>query len=237
MNEPGVAGKTGVEERPPLLKLWSKPNAATGVPLLLRPNLTQFGRWPLRHGLSREESNLHQDFKDLLQAFADEGVSYLLIGGYAVTFHDRPRYTKDLDLWIDSSSQNRERVYRALSNFGAPVNVLEDLRTLAPGEVLWMGNPPVRVDILQQVYVLDYSNSYARRVRVAWHGVPVNVLSREDLIVSKKAAGRLKIWSMPKTCSNPRRMISDGCWLILETERPGPGGSPVQKRALLSSVN
>jgi hypothetical protein len=148
------------------------------------------GKWRSKPGLSREEPNLHQDFKDLLQAFADEGVSYLLIGGYAVTFHDRPRYTKDLDLWIDSSNENRERVYRALANFGAPPNVLEDLSTLAPGEVLWMGNPPVRVDILQQVDGLDYSKSYARRVQVAWHGVPVNVLSRQDLIVSKKAAGR-----------------------------------------------
>ena len=177
-------------ERSPLLKLWWKPNAATGGRLLLRPNLTQFGRWPSRPSLSREEPNLHQDFKDLLQAFADEGVSYLLIGGYAVTFYDRPRYTKDLDLWIDSSSDNREKVYRALANFGAPASVLEDLRALAPGEVLWMGNPPVRVDILQQVDGLDYSHSYARRVQVAWHGVPISVLSREDLIVSKKAAGR-----------------------------------------------
>lgn len=58
----------------------------------------------------QEERNLHQDFKDLLSAFASEQVRYLLLGGYAVSFHDRPHYTKDLDLWVESSLENLRKV-------------------------------------------------------------------------------------------------------------------------------
>ena len=134
--------------------------------------------------------SLYQDFKDLLSEFENAGVSYLLIGGYAVSYYSRPRYTKDLDLWIANDAENLERVYRALANFGAPSHVLKDLLELAPDEVLFMGNPPVRVDILQRVDGLNFQDSYTRRQSVLWHDTPVTILSREDLIVSKRAAGR-----------------------------------------------
>ncbi len=123
-------------------------------------------------------------------AFADEKVSYLLIGGYAVSFYDRPRYTKDLDLWVKSEPENLNRVYRALARFGAPAHVLHDLENLGPDEVLWMGNPPVRVDILQNVDGVEYEPAFARHLQVEWHGVTVTMISLEDLIASKKAAGR-----------------------------------------------
>lgn len=156
-----------------------------------RPSVwTPSGRWHWRLGASREELSLHQDFKDLLSAFASEQVSYLLIGGYAVSYHDRPRYTKDLDLWIDSSHENLRKVYRALASFGAPSRVLRDLEQIKPDEVLWMGNPPVRVDILQTVAGVEYRAAYQRRSEVEWHGVPVSIIGRADLIASKKAAGR-----------------------------------------------
>lgn len=57
--------------------------------------------------------NLGPDFKDFLRAFADAEVRYLLVGGYAVSFHARPRFTKDLDVWVEDSARNLERVERA----------------------------------------------------------------------------------------------------------------------------
>lgn len=94
---------------------------------------------------------LHQDFKDLLSAFDGAKVRYLLVGGYAVSFHSRPRYTKDIDLLIAAEPENLPRVQAALAHFGAPGTVMEALRTLAPDEILYMGNAPVRVDILQSI--------------------------------------------------------------------------------------
>ena len=63
--------------------------------------------------------SLHDDFRDLLAAFADHGVRYLLVGGYAVAFHGKPRFTKDIDLWIDDQADNLDRACGALVAFGA----------------------------------------------------------------------------------------------------------------------
>ena len=93
-------------------------------------------------------------------------------------------------MWIESTPENIQRVFRALSKFGAPPQVLNDLQGLEPGEVLWMGNPPFRVDILQQVDGVIFEEAFPRRLKVEWDGVPVSILGREDLIASKRAAGR-----------------------------------------------
>ena len=157
---------------------------------LLHSASTPFGKWLWRPGVSRGETNLHQDFLDLLSVFADESVRYLIIGGYAVSYYDRPRYTKDLDLWVESHPENLQRVYRALARFGAPQHVLQDLQQLKPDEVLWMGNPPLRIDILLNVDGVNFSESFARHQQAEWHGIAVRLISRQDLIASKRAAGR-----------------------------------------------
>jgi len=133
---------------------------------------------------------LHQDFKDLLSAFDDAKVRYLLIGGYAVSFHSRPRYTKDIDLWVASEPENLQRVQAALATFGAPPSVLEALRSLGPDEILYMGNAPVRVDILQNVTGVEFEGAFGRRVEAEWDGVPISIIGVEDLIAAKRAAGR-----------------------------------------------
>lgn len=134
--------------------------------------------------------NLHPDFKDLLTAFAEEKVEYLLIGGYAVAFHGRPRFTKDIDLWIGPSDDNAQRVARALMSFGAPPHIIEAMRTLGSDEVLFFGRPPSRVDILRNLSTLPFDEANARRIDTEWDGVPVRVVALTDLLASKRAAGR-----------------------------------------------
>jgi predicted nucleotidyltransferase len=133
---------------------------------------------------------LHQDFKDLLSVFDEKQVRYLLIGGYAVSFHSRPRYTKDIDLWIAPGADNHHRVYEALSTFGAPGHVLEALQVLRPNEILYMGHPPVRVDLLQSIPGADFGAAFERRVETEWEGVRVSIIGLDDLIAAKRAAGR-----------------------------------------------
>ncbi len=80
-------------------------------------------RWPASGGASVAEPSLSPDFRDLLRAFADAEVRYLLVGGYAVGFHAVPRFTKYLDLWVDGSSRNLARITTALRAFGAPASM------------------------------------------------------------------------------------------------------------------
>jgi hypothetical protein len=133
---------------------------------------------------------LHPDFRDLLAVFAAHNVDYLVVGGYAVGFHARPRFTKDIDLWVGHSPENLRGARAALEEFGAPAAMLEQIESALDEDVLWMGVPPVRIDIVKGVPGGDFPACLARRVRASWDGVSVSVISRADLIAIKRASGR-----------------------------------------------
>ena len=134
--------------------------------------------------------DLSQDFRDLLAAFASHAVDYLLIGGYAVAFHGRPRFTKDIDLWIDDAPDNLARVVEALTAFGAPSTTCDDVLSCRSDEIVWFGVPPARVDLLKTIPGVTFTEAYPRRARVEWAGVPVQVIAARDLMRAKEAAGR-----------------------------------------------
>lgn len=130
------------------------------------------------------------DFKELLLLFGEENVKYLIVGGFALAHYGQPRYTKDLDIWIDRSDGNPERVFQALSKFGAPLaNVtIEDFAD--PENIFQIGVEPLRVDILPDISGVDFADAWVRRERSTYGDVPVNVISREDYISNKRASGR-----------------------------------------------
>lgn len=130
------------------------------------------------------------DFRDLLQSLNREKARYLVVGGYAVIFHTEPRYTKDLDLWVDPTGSNAGRVHRALARFGAPVAAvtIEDLKK--PGNIVILGRAPNRIDVITSVAALDFGEAWANRVAGTYAGEPVNFLSAADLIRNKRAVAR-----------------------------------------------
>lgn len=134
--------------------------------------------------------DLLPDFKDLLSALGASNAEYLVVGGWAVAFHTEPRFTKDLDLLIGTDPGNLERVVDAARTFGAPRSILEQLATLGTDEFLFLGAPPARVDLLRTIPGVDFRTAMARATRADWDGVEVNILCRDDLIASKRAAGR-----------------------------------------------
>lgn len=134
--------------------------------------------------------DLFDDFKDLLAAFEASKVEFVLLGGYAVAFHGRPRSTKDIDLLVGTSAENRVRVAAALERFGAPAVVVDGARTLSEGEVLYFGVSPLRVDILASASGIEFESVYPRAVQTSIDGVAVRVIALEDLITNKLASGR-----------------------------------------------
>jgi len=117
-------------------------------------------------------------------------VEYLIIGGYAVNFHGFSRATADLDIWIDNSSKNADRLARVVRQFGFANAKAEDF--LQPGKIIRMGVPPVRLEILTSISGVDFRDCYTRKIDVDWDGVQVPVIHRDDLIKNKQASGRLK---------------------------------------------
>ena len=133
---------------------------------------------------------MNSDFKDLLKAFSEAGVRYLVVGGYAYAEHVEPRYTKDLDVWIDRSSDNANRVLEALRAFGAPLRGLssEDLTTA--GTFYQIGLPPNRIDIISQLEEMDFAQCWERRKTVNIGELSVNYISLDDLIENKERTAR-----------------------------------------------
>ncbi len=134
--------------------------------------------------------DLPPDFVELLAAFDRADVRYLVIGGYAVGYHDRPRTTKDLDLLLDPAPENVRRAGDALRDFGAPPGVVADLEAATGDEIVWFGSPPLRVDFLKHAPGIDFADAWSRRIVDRWHGVPVSIVSRDDLVRAKRTAGR-----------------------------------------------
>jgi len=140
--------------------------------------------------MDKKKPQLPADFAELLAAFAAADVRYLVVGGYAVGYHDRPRTTKDLDLLVDSAADNIERTCGALREFGAPPSVIADLASASEDEIVWMGTPPLRVDFLKHAPGVEFAASWPRRVVDDWNGVQVSIISFDDLLKAKLAAGR-----------------------------------------------
>lgn len=135
---------------------------------------------------------MNQDFRELLQIFSDERVRYLIIGGYAVIKHTEPRYTKDLDLWVSPDAENADRVYRALTTFGAPITELAPADFTQAGYFFTMGLAPSRIDVLFDLSELDFEECWQRRVKAQISATEIYFISREDLIINKEAVGRLQ---------------------------------------------
>ena len=133
---------------------------------------------------------LPHDFRDLLAEFAREGVEHAILGGYAFAYHAEPRATKDLDLLIGGSEENRARAARALARYGAPANVVEAVRSLGEDEVAYFGEAPLRIDILRSIDGVDTIAVLRNAVAATWDDLAVRVISLEDLIANKRAAGR-----------------------------------------------
>lgn len=133
---------------------------------------------------------MHSDLIDILSVFNLYKVEYLIVGGYAVIFHSEPRYTKDLDLLVRASQDNARRVFQALRAFGAPLSGLTEKDFEQEGSWYQMGAPPVRVDILMAIDGVKFEDAWGRRVETTLGNVRALFISKEDLIVAKKAAGR-----------------------------------------------
>ena len=131
-----------------------------------------------------------EDLKELLRAFNAHAVKYLVVGGYAFGVHAEPRATKDLDLFIRSDEENSKAVFRALSQYGAPLAGLTPA-DFTDGTIFQIGQPPARVDILQHIDGVTFDEAWEHRIRGAIDGdVQTSVISKDDLIRNKLASGR-----------------------------------------------
>ena len=120
------------------------------------------------------------------------GVEYLLVGGYAVGYHGYPHATGDMDIWIHLHRENAEKVVGVLREFGFDVPGLSPDLFLQEDQVVRMGSPPVRIEIITSASGVSFSECYAERVMGNIDGVDISIIDLKHLRINKRASGRHK---------------------------------------------
>lgn len=135
---------------------------------------------------------LPPDFKEFLQSLNDQQVEYLLIGGYAVGYHGYPRATGDMDIWVAIHPDNAAKIVNALHIFGFGTIKLSPDLFLEEQNIIRMGNPPLRIEILTTVSGIDFQDCYARRIIETIDDIAIPIIALDDLKTNKRASGRRK---------------------------------------------
>ena len=136
--------------------------------------------------------HLPQDFREFFQSLNRHGVKYLLVGGYAVGYHGYPQATMDIDVWVESTPGNARRVVAALEDFGFGGEVLTEELFLKGDQIIRMGLPPMRIEIMTSISGVEFGEAYDQRIKDELDGVQVNLISLRHLKVNKVAAARAK---------------------------------------------
>lgn len=133
---------------------------------------------------------IDRNFKEFIQLLNKNRVKYLIVGGYAVALHGHPRYTKDLDIWIYIEKNNAEKLINALHEFGFVSLDIKSSDFLVNENVIQLGSPPNRIDLLTSLDGVEFNSCYQSKVEVKIEDIIVDFINLEDLKKNKKATGR-----------------------------------------------
>ncbi|HVA27237.1 MAG TPA: nucleotidyltransferase [Candidatus Baltobacteraceae bacterium] len=133
-----------------------------------------------------------RDWIEALQLFTEEGIRFLIVGAHARARYARPRATGDLDLWVEPTAENAERVLRALARFGAPLEGVSRADFEHDDTVFQIGVPPLRIDVLTGISGVTFDEAWTNRQKGDVGGIAVSFIGREQFLQNKRAAGRPK---------------------------------------------
>lgn len=135
---------------------------------------------------------LNRDFKEFVGLLNSTGVEYLVVGGYALAAFGHPRYTGDIDLWVNPSHANAQRLVQALGEFGFGGLGLTPADFVRPDSVVQLGYPPARIDLLTSIDGVRFAPCYERRTQVTIDGVDLPIIHVDDFRTNKLAVGRAR---------------------------------------------
>ena len=135
---------------------------------------------------------LNKDYKEMLQILSNNKVRFLVVGAYAMGAYGYPRATGDFDIWVEASSENSEKIYQSLSEFGAPLSELTKTTFCKEGIVFQIGVAPRRIDIITKIDGVDFKKAYSNKQEIEIEDIKIPFLSKEDLIKNKESTGREK---------------------------------------------
>ena len=135
---------------------------------------------------------VNQDYKDLFKILNEEKVEYLIVGAHAVILYVEPRYTRDIDLWVNPTKENVDSLWNALVKFGAPLIDITKEEFENPNLIYQIGIEPNRIDIIMGMDKVSFAEAYNQKKGSFYDGIPINIISISDLIKTKENTGRKK---------------------------------------------
>ena len=133
---------------------------------------------------------LTSDFKEFAALLNSNQVEYLIVGGHALAAYGHPRYTGDLDFWVGTNPDNADRLLAALGQFGFGALGIRKEDFISPNQVIQLGYPPGRIDLLTSIDGVDFVDCYTRRMVVEIDGIALRFIALEDFKANKKSVGR-----------------------------------------------
>jgi len=133
---------------------------------------------------------VEKDYEDLLKLFNKNKIKYCIIGAYAVAFYGRPRYTKDMDILIESEVKNAEKIVKALNEFGFKNCGLEVKDFTEKGRIIQLGYEPIRVDIITSILRVNFEDIWKNKKKGLYGSQRVFFIALKDLIKIKKISNR-----------------------------------------------
>lgn len=133
---------------------------------------------------------LAKDFEDFVALLNIYKVEYMVVGGYALALHGKPRHTGDLDIWINISEKNAHLMVQVINDFGMSTLGLTANDFLKPGYITQIGQPPLRIDILNNIDGLEFKDAWKNMEQIEADGLRISYIGLHDFIVNKQASGR-----------------------------------------------
>lgn len=131
-------------------------------------------------------------FLTFIRLLNEEGVEYVVIGGYAVAKHGYPRYTGDLDIFVGGTPENAEKVVSVMFKFGFGPYDFEARDFIGDEQFISFGDEPFKIELLTSTLGVSFNEVYQNRVTIESEGVDINFISYRELILNKRAVGRPK---------------------------------------------
>jgi len=133
---------------------------------------------------------LSKDSKEFIELLNSTKVKYLLVGGHAVAYHGHPRFTGDMDFFVERSPENARKLEQVLAAFGFASLGLKAHDFLEPGTVIQLGRAPYRIDLLTSIDAVEFTEAWAARIGAVMDDMPVFIISKDLLIRNKKVIDR-----------------------------------------------
>ncbi len=133
-----------------------------------------------------------RDFREFVELLIKNKAEYLVVGGYAVGIHGHPRYTGDLDIWLNPTPENAKRILNCVNEFGFSSYRLTEDDFTKESNVVQLGYPPLRIDLLVSIDGVTFEECFRNRKEAEIDGIMVNFIGYQDLLKNKRKSGRLK---------------------------------------------